>query len=380
MWALPQMLTRAGFVVDVITSSSLIRKCQFVRDCDLIPRNQSLLPAIIRRIQKNYDWIIVTEDIVLTEILESDLSLTDKLKILPVLKEENFFHLYSKIGLSQALSSQGVSAPPFVVAHNLSEALEGASLLGFPVLLKRDASGGGGGVFECKTPSELCSVIRNIFDPSFLIQKKLSGIEIDLSPLYLDGDLVHFSYATVNKICLNRFGPSSLRTYHSLSGVDAEIFRELAHIGKVLGLHGFTNTACIASEGRRFYFEVDVRPNVWVDAPKYFGEDPSIRIQKWFLDKEILRYPVPLVPNQPKAMRIPYFLRLKWMELVFGRYDVWKFIPSGNWRLIFALVVNHMLIFRMQHYAVSTIKKCIPNRYYKTARKLKSLCARKRVV
>jgi hypothetical protein len=370
-WTLPQLLSRAGFYVDVISSSPLMRNCKFARNCDIVPSTQSLLPAITRRIRSNYDWIVITDDGTLTEISKSNLSIENKLKLLPVQKEENFSHLFSKIGLSQVFFANGVNTPPFFVAENLNEALLRANQLGYPVLLKLDSSGGGGGVFECNAPSDFKALKVQFFDNPILVQKKISGIEIDLSALYLEQDLIHFSYARPEKVCLNKFGPSLLRTYYPLSRVDTQIFQELSHIGKVLGAHGFTNISCIESQGRRFYFEVDMRPNVWIETPRHFGEDPAIRIQKWFSTKEKLSYPVPLLPNQPSQILIPYFLRLKSFELLFNRYDVWKFIPRDDWKLITRLIIKRMFSSKLNHHIVVIAKRIIPQKYHNRIRQLK---------
>jgi hypothetical protein len=345
-WALPSLLARAAFHVDVITSSSAMRWSRFVRDCDVIPSSCSLLSAISQRMQKRYDWVIPTEDGVLQEIVNSSLSIEEKLKILPVRRKENFAHLYSNIGLSQTLAAHGISTPPFFVACNLGEALLGAHRLGYPVLIKRSASCGGAGVFEYKTVSDLRKIPRDLLEQPFLVQKKIAGIEIDLSAIYLEEDLVHFNYARPEKVCCHQFGPSFLRTYQSLSRAEEPLFRELEQIGKALGAHGFTNIGCIESfEGRRFYFEVDMRPNVWVDFPRFLGEDPSFRIRKWFSQKEKLSYPVLAAPHFPQQIAMPYFLRLRRWELFFNRYRVWRFIPKEDKKLILRLILYKLFPF-----------------------------------
>jgi hypothetical protein len=302
-----------------------------------------------------YDWFIITEDAVLLEVLHSALSIPDKLKLLPVQEEKNFSHLYSKIGLSNLFSAAGVSTPPFVVAKNLIEALSGAEQLGYPLLLKQDSSGGGQGIVECNTPLDLQS---QLFSRPLLLQKKLPGTEVDVSAIYLEGNLIHFNYAKVEMQC-QKFGASSLRTYHSLSSVEEQVFQELAQIGKVLGAHGFTNIGCLQFEGRRFYFEADMRPTVWVEFPRFFGEDPALRIEKWFSHKQILRYPVPALPNQPSQTRLPYFLRLKRLDLVLNRHHVWKFIPKDDPKLIVKLLLIFMLSVGIRTYLRSIIKRII---------------------
>ena len=371
-WALPQLLTRAGFCVDAISSSQVMRKCKFIRNCHIVPSHQSLIPAITKKMRDHYDWIIITEDGVLIEVLQSDLSLTDKLKLLPVQKEKNFTHLYSKIGLSKIFSSEGICTPPFSVAQNLAETLSSAEQLGYPILLKRDSSGGGHGIVECNTPFDLHSLHPEIFHRPVLLQKKIPGIELDVSAIYLEGNLIHFNYAKVEKQC-QKFGISSVRTYQPLSTVGEQLFQELTHIGKVLGAHGFTNIGCIQFEGRRFYFETDMRPTVWVEFPRFFGEDPAIRIEKWFSNKETLSYPVLASPNQPSQILLPYFLRLKRLELLLNRYDVWKFIPRDDPKLIIKLLRIFIFSFGIRSYSISIIKRIVPKKYHKKFRKLTSI-------
>ena len=353
-WTLPQLLARAGFSVDVISSSRVMQHARFVRECDIVPRDASIVPAIRKRLEKHYDWIVITEDDVLNEILQSNLSLEDKLKALPVLSQENLIHLFSKIGLFKTFSTQGVSTPPSFPANHLPEALLAAKRLGYPVLLKLDASSGGAGVFECKDPSALGAVYRQVGNFPILVQKKLFGIELDLSALYLEGELVHFSFAKVEKT-VRSFGPSSLRTYYPLSILEKSIFQELEHIGKVLGAHGFVNIACIQSEQGRFYFEADMRPNVWVEFPKFFGEDPAVRIKQWFCKKKKLEYPA--LPSSRSPILLPYFLRLKRWELLCNRYGVWKFIPKDDLKLTLKLLSLFLCSFGIRTFIRAVLRK-----------------------
>lgn len=371
-WALPQMLTRAGFNVDVITSSPLMKTGKFVRHCDVIPLRQSLLPAIACRLKEHYDWIVITEDSTLGEILQSSLSIEDKLKLLPVRRKENFDHLFSKINLSNVFSAHGINTPPYAVANNATDAISMASTLGYPVLLKIDSSGGGYGVFECNGPSDFNSLPGNLFDKSILVQKKISGIELDLSSLYLEENLIHFSYCKIEKVCMNQFGPSVLRTYTPISSVEEQIFHELEYIGKVLGAHGFTNISCIESAGRRYYIEVDMRPNAWIEFPRYFGEDPSIRIQQWFSRKEKLIFQAQKAVVK-RSIIIPYFLRLKGHELLFNRYQVWKYIPRDDWKLVVRLIIRTFLSPPIRTVIILAAKRVIPKKYHPKFRKLKRI-------
>jgi hypothetical protein len=371
-WALPQLLHRAGFTVDAISGSSLMKDSKFIRRFELARKKESLIPLIKKAMQRNYDWVIVTEDGVLGEIAKSDLSVKQKLKLLPVQSKEGLYHLFSKIRLSQLLAKEGFPTPPFVVAQNLQEALIGAQKLGYPVLLKRDASGGGGGVFECKRAYDFSFIDPQIFSFPLLVQKKLVGEEIDLSALFLGSELIYFSYAKVDRV-ISPFGPSSIRTYIPLSQVDETIVHELRFLGKVLGAHGFTNIAAIQVDGRRFYFEADMRPNVWVDSSRYWGDDLAPYIQKWFLNRQALRFPIAPISGEPSKIQIPYFLRIGRFELLFNRYNVWKFIPKDDLILVIKLCLKRVFFFEWGRLAVRFIKWALPVKHHPKARGIKRL-------
>ncbi len=367
---LPQLLRRARFSIDLISSDLLMRRAKFVNNFYPVPHNGSLIPTLRKQLKQNYDWIIPTEDGIIKEILDSTLSLKEKSQLLPVQNRAHFGHLFSKIGLSKAFLRNQISTPPFLIAENLEQALLSAKQLGYPVLVKIDTSSGGTGVFGCYTDGDLKNIKPKVFENPVLIQKKIPGIELDLSALYLEGNLIHFSYSKIEKT-VYQFGPSSLRTYRSLSAVEEPIFQELAQIGKALGAHGFTNMGCIQSGTTRFYFEVDMRPNVWVETPKFFGEDPAIRIRNWFSQKQILSPPIPQIKNQPIEMLIPYYLRLKRSDLLWNRYNVWKFIPKQDKKLAAKLLFN---FFFPDRTLSAFIKMVTPKKSHPMLRSLKKRC------
>lgn len=372
MWAMPQLLSRAGFSVDVVTFAKIMKKSKFVRNCTLVSSYPSLIASLQEHLRNQYDWIIVNEDEPLAVIKHSELSEEDKLKVLPVLSKDDFVHLYSKIGLSNIFEARGVNTPPFFVVTHLDEAVIRAEELGYPVFIKVDSSGGGRGIFECKDTSDLRRIPNQIFLEPVLLQKKLLGVELDLSALYLEGNLVHFNYAVVEKT-MSPFGPSSLRTFKALSSIEEAIFKELNHIGKALGAHGFTNISCMETSEGRFYFEVDMRPNAWIEFPRYYGEDPAERIAKWFAYKEKLIYPVDLIPAKPASLRLPYFLRLKRWELFCNRYGVWKYIPKDDGKLVIRLILEELFQINIKHYFFLLIKLVTPEKCHDKLRVFKRL-------
>lgn len=340
--ALPWMLTRAGFRVDVITSSSLVKTNRYVSNCDVVLAQRELLPMVMSKEIQSYDWIVVTDDKTLAEIRDSNLSSENKLRLLPVLRCEDFMHLYSKIGLSTLLSNHNVCTPPYYIARSYHDAQDGAQQLGYPVLVKIDSSSGGDGVFECNSVSDFLGLKQNMFSKPVLIQKKINGIEKDFSAIFLGGQLIHFSHSKIEKVCRNKFGPSSVRRYYPLSANDLPIFEELVHLGKVLGAHGFVTISCIESGDKRFYFEADVRPSVWVECPKYFEADPAMCIKKWFYSGGAMCSSDISAIDKAKDILIPYCPRLSMPELFLNRYNAWRYITFDEIRVVFLLIIKCM--------------------------------------
>lgn len=362
-WALPQLLHRAGFQTDAIASSPLMKKCRFLRQLCLVDETKPLLPAILDHLRnKTYDWIVFTADDVFEEIAQSDLSLDEKLQILPIKKKENMALLNSKIGLSLRLAQENISTPPFAVVQGKAEARSEAAKLKYPLLLKIDSSAGGTGVFEIGRALDFDLLSPAIFQTPLLLQKKIEGVEIDLSSLFLESQLIHFNEARVEK-CRRRFGPSYLRRYSPMSCADPAIYCELSRLGQALSCHGFTNIGCIANEKGRFYFEADMRPTAWVEIPRFFGEDPAEKIQKWFSFKEPLLKPLAKKSEQKVSYLIPYFLRLKPEELLFNRYRAWKFVPKDDRKLIFHLLLSHFHNQMFLRIARSLGRRVVPRHF-----------------
>lgn len=370
--ALPSLLSRSGFTVDLITSCRQLKYSRFIRQYTWVHSKQSKIPEIVQHVEKNYDWVILSEESVLQEILDSPLSVEKKLQLLPVLSEKHFVHLNSKVGLSQTFQTHGIKTPPFFIAHHIHEAFMNAEKLGYPILLKQNASSGGQGIRLCLSSADFKTIPRLFFNQKIVVQKYIQGDVLDLSALFLEGQLIHFNYARQEICCFNHFGPSVLRTYTPLSKVEKSFFQDLSHIGKALGIHGFTNITCIRQPNQEcFYFEVDLRPNVWIDFPRYLGEDLSLRIRTWFFARQPLRYPVIQPANPPQELRLPYFLRMKPWEICLNRYLVWRYIPMEDTRLVLLFIFRIIFIKPIKLFLNQKLQKLLSIKYYKLIKKLK---------
>lgn len=347
MWAVPHLLSRSGFRVDVITTSSLLCASRFVRDVCVAETPDAMLAQAFERIagrEEAYGWVIACDDETLRSMSEMSWPAGREPKHLPLRMQEPS-HIYSKIGLSRVLSQKGVRTPEFRVAFGCREAIEAARELGYPVYLKLDSANGGAGVFPCCCDGEIERLEPKFDAGPMLVQERIEGPELDLSAVYFEGELVHFAYSVVDRMMpSNRL--SIVRRYSPSAIVEEDVVAELRALGRALKASGFVTISCIdAADGSgRHYFEADMRPNVWVDVSRYYGEDAAIRIREWFAKGAVLCREADATPGRTEPMTIPYFMRLALWELIVNRYRVWKFIPWADRRVVFSLLWSRIVM------------------------------------
>ena len=377
-WDILHLLSRAGFSVDIVTTSRYLGLSRFARAVHTVSADQALATSAydIVRIRTNpYDWVMATDDQTLRALAQLQWPPGMRLKFLPSTTPKNLPHLCSKIGLSRVLSTGGIRTPPFRIARNHEEAIEAAKAIGYPVMLKVDFSGGGQGVHECAKEADIVALRRLFTELPLLVQKKIEGTVLDLSAIYFDGELVHFTCSTLDRT-LGRFGVSVVRTYYPLALVDDETFTELSALGNVLGASGFVNITCIeATDGTRHYIEADMRPNAWADFSRFFGEDAAPRIRDWFGNHvRLAKGNAARADARQAPMTIPHFLRLGSWELLTNRYRVWRFIPFADARLVRRLLLAKFLSFflstAIMRSVLLNIKGLVPLKLRSNAREL----------
>lgn len=375
IFALPPLLYRAGFEVDVISTTKLLRKTSYIREIDYAKNIDDLLIKAQEKYTEKYALVVIGDDDTLKTIRDSNISDNIKLRLLPVTSEKDYVHIYSKIGLSQILHENKILTPEFRVAHNKIQLITFAEEVGYPVMIKVDSSGGGGGVFECRSEKELISISQRIEIFPLLIQKKIMGELLDLAGFYQGGKLVHFSYS-IYEATIHKFGPSLLRKYTQLSKVNQAVFEELQHLGNVLGANGFVNISAILSsiDQKRYYVEADMRPTVWVDYSKYIGDDPALVIKEYFQNKKLISYPYKYNKFFPDTLLIPYLFRMSLYEIICNKYNVWNYKHGLSKAEIFSIfLAKKIAIF--ETLIVKNIKPYVPKNiwsimtfYYRYAR------------
>ena len=346
------LLARSGFKIDLVTNQKNLRHLKTIQKYHYVNPLSNWINDPNETLS-NYDLIVVSDDQTLKQILDSPLSESEKIKLLPIISKSNILHLCSKIELSKTFSTASVLTPNFSVLNKYEDIENINSKIKFPALLKIDFSGGGNGVFECTDQNELqCNLINKFITYPVLIQEKIEGDLLDLSGFYQAGKLIYFSYSKTAEVSENKFGPSKVRHYKKINNLSSDVFDELAHIGQVLGANGFVNIGCIESSinNKRYYFEADMRPTVWVEYAKYFEDDPAIRIKNYFDEGAVLKSKF---MNQPsdEVFVMSYLPRMNLSEILLNRYNCWNY---------FSNYIGHYLLWLL---AVDQFKKFIVNNY-----------------
>lgn len=361
MIAVPTLLSRAGFAVDVITNSYIFKKHPAIRNFVFVANPDDIARVAFEKNKNNYSLIVIGDDNTLKKILNSDLSVEEKIELLPIQTIKNLDHIYSKVELSKVFREFGVNTPEFRIAKDKSELKRSVESLGYPVLVKVDSSGGGFGVFECSSNDDVEVLLNKLQTYPVLIQKKIQGVELDLSGFYQNSKLIHFSYSRIERVN-GKFGASALRTYVQIAHLQKDIFDELALLGKALGANGFVNIACIQSDHdqKRYFIEADMRPNAWVDFSKYFGDDLAVQINNFFSNRNTFQHPCPINPAYPDNILLPYFSRIKLWELAINRYCVWRYIPNKD----HLVIVLYLIIRKIKTMVIKKFKPLMPEKYW----------------
>jgi hypothetical protein len=218
-----------------------------------------------------------------------------------------------------------VAAPRFAVVESAGDLVAACEGLGYPLVVKVDESGGGQGVFPCGSRAEAEALAARSLRLPLLVQEFIDGDFIDLSGFLRGGRPVHFVYNLSLKNVGSRFGVSILRRYPRLSALDRQVFDDLVHFSQALGLDGFVNISAMrrSVDGRLLFIEADLRPNVWVEASRLFGDDPAPAIRSAFETGSALAWPPPREPGSP-TVDLPYPFRMAAFELLTNRHGVWQ--------------------------------------------------------
>lgn len=363
LWPVVPILAKSGFSIDAVTlGGTRLQHSRQLREVAIVDSLEGAVTyaASVSRIGA-YDWISVGDDESLRLArTHPDLTSEARLRIAPVTDAGHLGHLGSKVALAQRLSVLSVLSPRFRLARSSAEAVAAAEEFGGRSLLKPDFGSGGAGIMlaEDPTAAAVCWHLRAVREvhghkhsesppPQVLVQEHVEGLLVDVSGIFWNGQLIHYTYAHISNPA-NGFGASVVRHYYPTSAASPAIVDELNVIGIGLGLHGFANITCVETPdgNNRHYFEVDARPNLWASFGAEFGDDPVTRLRLWFDEGRVsLPAKTPAGDTQaparssfgptssamkPRNRKVSMFKRLSRMALLRNRYGVWRDVPWGS--------------------------------------------------
>lgn len=330
-WYLPRLLHRCGFDVDVITTPTRhFATRRHVRALTVVATLDGVLRAGAERARvQDYDWVIPVNDDFLGALrARADIPLEDRLRLAPVTGAAGLSILASKAATARALERAGLAVPAYAVVADLAQAIEAGERFGYPLMAKADLGHSGTGVRRVEAASTLAEVLRDLGPGEVLLQERFPGPVVDVSGLFRDGALVHFTYSTELER-LGEFGPSSMRSYEPTASLPEQVRIDLGRIGEALGLDGFATISAFATgEGGLSFFELDLRPNIWVGHGADVGDDPIPRIRAAFgLGPPVARGES---GPSPAAAVHGHYLRRPLKDLALGRANAWRGFPLDS--------------------------------------------------
>jgi len=335
-------------------------------------KKYSDIPRLASRHASKYDLIVLMGDFEIKLIKDSHLTIRQKVKLLPIKSFAHIKHLCSKVELAKIFIKKKISSPIFRVIKNHKDIAKFANELGCPVIIKIDYSGGGAGVFKLNHTEDIKNIPKHFEGELLIMQKFIEGKLLDFSGFYQDGKLIHFSSSEFIGGAKDPFGPSMLKKYFKPYKNNDNLFIELSGIGKALGLHGFTNLGCIESDqdGKRYYFEVDVRPNDWINYAKYLGDDPAIQIKNYFDNGGYVMKPYKNKRGQNTEFILANPSRLNFFDLAMNKYNWMSYSSLYG---VFMDKLSHLFfspIEKLKYYAVIIIKPHISEHSWMNLKKI----------
>lgn len=192
------LFQRSGFDVDCISSSIFVGKNSDLNNF-FYCKNPSEIPEFSYRVflNKKYLKVIISDDPTIALILDSSLRQTQKIDLLPISDIAYQGHLFSKIGLSIALSNSTVPTPKYAVVKSPNDFANIKLNLSFPIIIKGDRSSSGAQTFRFNSQKELSQFkFERSFYPA-IVQEFIFGKLISIEAFFHQKDLIYFQYSEV---------------------------------------------------------------------------------------------------------------------------------------------------------------------------------------
>src|SRR5262249_46559039 len=141
-------------------------------------------------------------------------------------------------------AASGIPTPDFRVCENAGEMETAFAGIGFPLVIKLDRSGGGEGVFICRSRGQGRLHEERLRHQKFVIEKFIDGDGINVEPLFIGGRLAGYA-CSETCIAYNDTGVTLRRQYMPCP----DIQETLETLGRKLDLTGFCNIGFMRENG-----------------------------------------------------------------------------------------------------------------------------------
>ena len=108
-----------------------------------------------------------------------------------------------------------------------------------------------------------------------------------------------------------------------------------------------------------------MRPNLWINHPRYFGDDPATVIRRYFLTGAATGYPYPFNPRYPREILLSHALRAGPGSLALNRYGVWRHLPEN-----FLYITLRYRVWVWGRQNMTKLYKLLPKSYRVTAKNI----------
>ena len=286
---------------------------------------------------KNYDRIILLDDLIIRLMNESIKSEELFKKILPLTKIENREMLSSKAGFSKVCERNNILSPRYILYSCSIDFNNNLERMNYPLLLKQDLSWSGAGIQFCYDKNSLKEGLTKIaVKENLVVQEYIAGEDIGVEALFHKGQLITYNVAKILDYFETKFTYTTRRIYFR----NQEVEELLTTLGKLVGLHGFASISYIYESNQHKYYliEVDTRLNNWMPLSHFTGHGFPEGINRIIKAGD---NPVEIFADKPedlsKEMEIALFyrdLRRCWKKKDLKGVMRWVFNYKGYWRFI----------------------------------------------
>ena len=264
VWQLPPLLASAGYDVDLLTRpSDFFRDNPYLREAMRVPQGERLFDSAVELTRAcPYDWVIVVDNRTLRDIaLRIDIAVEDRLRLAPVTSSDQFGHLFEGWPGPAARGGRS-SGTPVSRGLRVDEAKSAAAELGFPAVVKLDASAAGNGLVLARSDADVDAAGGLLDGQRLLVEEFLPGREWSIAALFRDAVLL--SVLIMQPLMRQRFGGE----WQVVRAVPSRAYPEVvAEVGALGACSAWTDSPTSPPGGRRGtrrYFEADARPSVVV--------------------------------------------------------------------------------------------------------------------